>query len=203
LSSGIAGEYSSLHFAQFYSARFAAILQVRNWEHQLSPINFDSFFFGGFFRTRHCVPYGFALVRVELLLNSRLPQLTRVGRELRIARFTNPQGRDVADSFQDPKAALSHDHSFPYRRKPRHHHDPRTTAALGCPAEQSSASWRDERPRPPKPSPLWGRAALRQAQSRLSPVQPRQRNRTFSLFMRHCAACRARASLPSCFGNSY
>jgi hypothetical protein len=103
-----------------YFPQFAAILQVRNREHQLPPINFDSFFFGDFFRTGHCVPYGFALVRIELLLNSRLPQLTRVGRELRIARFTNPQGRDVADSFQDPKAAFSHDHSFPYRRKPRH-----------------------------------------------------------------------------------
>jgi len=85
------GEYSSLHFAQF-----AAILQVRNQEHQLPPINsdsffFDSFFFGSVFRARHGVLHGFALVRIELLLNSRLPELTRVGRELRIARFTNPQ----------------------------------------------------------------------------------------------------------------
>jgi hypothetical protein len=91
LSSAFVGEYSSLHFAQF-----AAILQVRNREHQLPPINFDSFFFDGFFfgrifRARHCVLHGFAFVRVELLLNSRLPELTRIGRELRIARFTNPQ----------------------------------------------------------------------------------------------------------------
>ena len=91
MSSGSVGEYSSLHFAQF-----AAILQVRNWEHQLPPINFDSFFFdgvffGSVFRARHDVLHGFALVRIELLLNSRLPELTRVGRELRIARFTNPQ----------------------------------------------------------------------------------------------------------------
>ena len=50
-----------------------------------------SFFFGHFFRARRCVLHGFALVRIELLLNSRLPELTRVGRELRIARFTNPQ----------------------------------------------------------------------------------------------------------------
>jgi len=91
LSSGSVEEYSSLHFAQF-----AAILQVRNREHQLPPINFDSFFFDGVFfdgvfRARHYVLHGFALVRIELLLNSRLPKLTRVGRELRIARFTNPQ----------------------------------------------------------------------------------------------------------------
>jgi hypothetical protein len=71
-------------------------------------------------------------VCIELLLNSRLPKLTRVGRELSIARFTDPQRRDVADSFQDPKAALCHAHSFPHRWKPRHH--------LG--------SWRDGRPRP-------------------------------------------------------
>jgi len=91
LSNAFVGEYSSLHFAQF-----AAILQVHNREHQLPHINFDSFFFDGFFfdgffRARHCVLQGFALVRIELLLNSRLPKLTRVGRELRIARFTNPQ----------------------------------------------------------------------------------------------------------------
>jgi len=79
-----------------YFAQFVAILQVRNWEHQLPRINFDSFFFGGLFfgsvfSSRRRVLHGFALVRIELLLNSRLPELTRVGRELRIARFTNPQ----------------------------------------------------------------------------------------------------------------
>ena len=52
---------------------------------------FDGFFFGRVFRARHYVLHGFALVRIELLLNSCLPELTRVGRELRIARFTNPQ----------------------------------------------------------------------------------------------------------------
>ena len=96
MSSAFLGEYSSLHFAQF-----AAILQVRNREHQLPPINFDSFFFdgfffdgfffGGFFRARHHILYGFALVRIELLLTSRLPELARVGRELSTARFTNSQ----------------------------------------------------------------------------------------------------------------
>ena len=91
MSNAFVGEYSSLHFAQF-----AAILQVRNWEHQLPPINFDSFFFDGFyfgsvFSARHCVLYGFAFVRIELLLDSRLPELTRVGRELSTARFTNCQ----------------------------------------------------------------------------------------------------------------
>jgi len=91
LSSAFAEEYSSFHFAQF-----GAILQVPNREHQLPPINFDSFFFGSvffgsFFRARHCVQDGFALVRIELLLNSRLPELTRVCRELRMARFTNSQ----------------------------------------------------------------------------------------------------------------
>ena len=85
----------------FYFAQFAAILQVRNREHQLPPINFNSFsfdslFFDGFlfgsvFRARHCALHGFALMRIELLLNSRLPELTRVGRELHMARFTNPQ----------------------------------------------------------------------------------------------------------------
>jgi hypothetical protein len=74
-----------------YFAQFAAILQVRNREHQLPPIKFDSFFFGRFSRTRRRALHGLALMRVELLLNSRLPELTRVGRELRIARFTNPQ----------------------------------------------------------------------------------------------------------------
>jgi hypothetical protein len=96
LSNVFAGEYSSLHFSQF-----AAILQVRNWEHLLPPLDFDSFFldgfflgslaFGHFFRARRCVLHSFALVRIELLLNSRLPELTRVGRELSTARFTNSQ----------------------------------------------------------------------------------------------------------------
>ena len=89
-------EYSSLHFAQF-----AAVLQVRNWEHLLPPMNFDrlfldgfflgSFFFGHFFRARRCVRHSFALVRIELLLNPRLPELTRVGRELSTARFANSE----------------------------------------------------------------------------------------------------------------
>ncbi len=79
-----------------YFAQFAAILQVRNREHQLPRINFDSFFFDGLFfgsvfRARRCVLHGFALVRIELLLNSRLPELTRVCRELHMARFANPQ----------------------------------------------------------------------------------------------------------------
>jgi hypothetical protein len=91
LSGAVAGEYSSFHFAQF-----AAILQVHNREHQLPPSNFESFFFGSFFfgnvfRARRRVLHGFAPVRVELLLNSRLPELTRVCRELRSARFTNSQ----------------------------------------------------------------------------------------------------------------
>ena len=91
MSGAVAGEYSSFHFAQF-----AAILQVHNREHQLPPSNFESFFFssvffGNVFRARRRVLHGFAPVRVELLLNSRLPELTRVGRELRSARFTNSQ----------------------------------------------------------------------------------------------------------------
>ena len=49
-----------------------------------------------------------ALVRVELLLNSGLAQLARVGRELRITGFTNSARRDVADSFCNPKTALCH-----------------------------------------------------------------------------------------------
>jgi hypothetical protein len=82
--------------SMLYFAQFAAILQVRNREHQLPPINFDSFFFesflfGSVFRARHSVPHGLALVRIKLLLNSRLPELTRVCRELHMARFTNPQ----------------------------------------------------------------------------------------------------------------
>jgi len=68
-----------------YFAQFVAILQVRNREHQLPRINFDSFFFGSVFRARRCVLHGLAFVRIELLLNSRLPELTRVGRELHMA----------------------------------------------------------------------------------------------------------------------
>ena len=79
-----------------YFAQFVAILQVRNRDPQLPRINFDSFFFesfffGSVFRALRCVLHGLALVRIELLLNSRLPELTRVGRELHMARFTNPQ----------------------------------------------------------------------------------------------------------------
>jgi hypothetical protein len=165
-----------------YFAQFVAILQVRSRVHQLPPINFDSFFLDGFFlgsvfRARHCVLHGFALVRVELLLNSRLSELTRVGRELRIARFTNPQGRDVADSFQDAKAALCHAPSFPYRRKPRHR----------------PGSWRDGRPRPSKPSPC--------GDGRPRPSSPDKPN----IFAVHASLhrFRARASLPSCYGNSH
>src|ERR1700674_2312655 len=39
---------------------------------------------------------------------------------------------------------------------------------------------------PLQAQPVWGRAPLRQAQGRLSPVQP-PANRTFSLFRSHCA----------------
>lgn len=59
-------------------------------------MNFDRFFLdgfslGSFFRARRCVLHSFAPVRIELLLNSRLPELARVGRELSTARFTNSQ----------------------------------------------------------------------------------------------------------------
>jgi hypothetical protein len=60
----------------------------------LLPRNFGSFFFD-----RHCVLAGIALVRVELLVNSRLPQLTRICRELHIARFADSERWDVADSL--------------------------------------------------------------------------------------------------------
>ena len=41
--------------------------------------------FDGFFRNRRCPLSGLAFVRVELLLNSRLPELARVCRELGVA----------------------------------------------------------------------------------------------------------------------
>lgn len=62
--------------------------------HHLLPRNF-----GIFFRDRRRVLPAFAFMRVELLLHPRLPQLTRVRRELRIAGFTDSQRRGVADSF--------------------------------------------------------------------------------------------------------
>src|SRR5208337_4135568 len=79
------------------------------------PRNFRSFL-----RAGRCVLRGAALVRVELVLNSRLPQLTRVSRELRMARFTDSPRRNVADSLQDPKTALGHGSSLPHPRKLRH-----------------------------------------------------------------------------------
>ena len=64
--------------------------------------------FGSFSRDRHCALARLAFVRVELVLNSRLTQLARVCRELRIAGFTNSARRDIADSFCNPKTALCH-----------------------------------------------------------------------------------------------
>jgi hypothetical protein len=64
--------------------------------------------FRSFFLDRDCVPRRVALVSIELLLHSRLPELARVGRELRIAGFTDPERRSAADSLQYPKTALCH-----------------------------------------------------------------------------------------------
>lgn len=36
---------------------------------------------------------------IELLLDSRLPQLTRVGCELHVTRLTGPERWDIADSL--------------------------------------------------------------------------------------------------------
>jgi len=116
-------------------------------------MNFDGFFLGHFFRARRCVLHSFALVRIELLLNSRLPELTRVGRELSTARFTNSQWRDVADSFQYPQTALCHDPSFPHRRKPRHH----------------PGSWSAGRPRPSSPN-NWTFSVFRRHCANSAPV---------------------------------
>lgn len=68
--------------------------------------------FGGFSRGRRHVLLCIALVRVELLLNSRLPELTRVRRKLRIAGFTNTQGWNAANTFYCPKSMLCHDPSL-------------------------------------------------------------------------------------------
>ena len=108
------------HFTLLNSLRYCKLVSKKTCANQLLPRNF-----GCFFRDRRCVLPGVALVRVELLLNSRLPELTRVCRELRIARFTNSPRRDVADSFQYPKTALCHDSSLPHPHKLRHYHNPR------------------------------------------------------------------------------
>src|SRR5258708_33411152 len=70
---------------------------------RLLPRNLSSFS-----RDRHCALPRLAFVSVELLLNSRLPQLARVCRELGIAGFTNSARRGIADSFCNPKTALCH-----------------------------------------------------------------------------------------------
>ena len=115
MSGSVVGEDSSLHFTSFCSRYYlksihrksiAAIAQARKEKtcaDRLLPRNLSSFS-----RDRHCVLPRLAFVRVELLLNSRLPQLARVCRELRIAGFTNSARRDVADSFCNPKTALCH-----------------------------------------------------------------------------------------------
>jgi hypothetical protein len=96
LSNAFVAEYSSFYFAQFTLLN-ASLCSIRGDIASSQPgtsttsINFDSFFFSGFFRARRRVQHGLALVRIELLLNSGLPELTRVGRELRVARFTNSQ----------------------------------------------------------------------------------------------------------------
>jgi len=110
LSGSVVGEDSSLHFTLFCSRfignQFAAMCKrakEKTCADRLLPRNLSSFS-----RDRHCVLPRLAFVRVELLLNSRLPQLARVCRELRIAGFTNSARRDVADSFCNPKTALCH-----------------------------------------------------------------------------------------------
>jgi hypothetical protein len=166
------------HCTLLNSSRYCKLASEKICTSQLLPRNFSSFS-----HDRRRVLHGVALVRVELLLNSRLPELTRVCRELRIAGFTNSQRRDVADSFQDPKTALCHDPSLPQPRKLRHTTRHVGTAALGPPAEQSSA------------------APLHRRILRPSTCPPKEENRTFSLFKHPCAAFRRRASLPSCCGN--
>src|SRR5271163_4733104 len=63
---------------------------------------------GGLFLDRFFVLPDAALVRVELLLNSRLPQLTWIGRELHVTRLADPERWSVAGSFQNTKPALCH-----------------------------------------------------------------------------------------------
>jgi len=74
--------------------RYSKRASEKTCTHQLFSRNF-----GSFFLDRLCFLPGVALMRVELLLNSRLPELTRVRRELGIAQFTDSPRRNVADSF--------------------------------------------------------------------------------------------------------
>jgi hypothetical protein len=147
---------------------------------------------GSFFPDRHCILTSIAFVRVELLVNSRLPQLTRICRELRIARFTDSQRRDVADSFHDPKTALCHVQVS---------HSPgkcATTAGVEC---QVAGVRKGE------PESLFMNDVCSETQSDMGAAaincSALPRNRTFSLFKRPCSDFRAYASLPSlCCGNS-
>ena len=43
------------------------------------------------------------------------------GFELRVTAFADAESR--RRSLYDPELTFFHDHSFPHRRKPRHHHD--------------------------------------------------------------------------------
>ena len=59
---------------------------------------------------------GLALVSIELLLHSRLTELTRVCRELHVTGLTGPERRDAADPLKYTKSALCHisvSHSSP------------------------------------------------------------------------------------------
>jgi hypothetical protein len=54
-----------------------------------------------------------ALMRVELLLDGRLPELMGVCGKLGMAVFTNSQDRNISDPLCDPEVALWHAYSFP------------------------------------------------------------------------------------------
>jgi|SRR5580658_5899160 hypothetical protein len=76
--------------------------------------------FGGWFLNRYRSGRrflrGVALVSIELLLHSRLTELTRVCRELHVTGLTGPERWDAADPLEDTKSALCHvsvSHSSP------------------------------------------------------------------------------------------
>jgi hypothetical protein len=57
--------------------------------------------------------HALALVRIKLLLNGRLPQVMRIGKEFHIAGFTDPAHGSVPDSLYDTKATRLHRSSLP------------------------------------------------------------------------------------------
>jgi hypothetical protein len=136
----------------------------------------------------------FTLVRVELLLHTRLSELTRICRELHMTGFTGPERRNAADSLEYPKSALWH---VSVSHSALNCASLRELDVFGQHFSRCSEEIRGGLVRIPRCHAGGDWPSFARLDGRRRPSL-RKKNRTFFLFTDHCGTFRDCATVSSC-----